>query len=515
MIELYHGSGSRSFSVLGQKLSDQEVRKLLANLQSILLAREEEVAVRYLNEINFSVHVGTNDFGDEFDLLFCRLPLYKYEKLREESQDAVVRAAFTRIAEIAGELGTYIRFIIADLDMSDPGKWDFFICHASEDKAEVVEPLGLELSKLGARVWYDKWTLQIGDSLSRRIDAGLADSKFGIVILSRHFFKKDWPQRELSGLIQKEIGRKKVILPVWHHVDREFISSKSLTLVDRVAGTTEQGIGPLARSLMDASHVQHEETPESLQPTISTKIAEVPIVEIQEIENRALNLRTKNTEDLTLLVIAAVPTDEPLPQDVGKSKLSLKSASVDYRGWPFLFYQESERWPPQFDEDSIWAVNTEPFFERPTFYYWRFKYTHSLFYSVQMTPESSVGLRSDLDAYTQAKLLAEAFVAIGRIYEGLGFTVDKPINILLKYMNLSEANITILNHSWLTQPYAGSQVVIHQTNYLNELLTRPWSLAAELFTEVGQRMGVNGTLPLSIMEALAKKHLSGGQKIHQ
>jgi len=61
-------------------------------------------------------------------------------------------------------------------------KWDFFICHASEDKGEVVEPLAVELAARGVAVWYDRWTLQIGDSLSGKIDEGLANSKFGIVV---------------------------------------------------------------------------------------------------------------------------------------------------------------------------------------------------------------------------------------------------------------------------------------------------------------------------------------------
>lgn len=46
--------------------------------------------------------------------------------------------------------------------------YDVFISHASEDKTEVVEPLATELIKLGLSVWYDKWSLQLGDSLRKR-----------------------------------------------------------------------------------------------------------------------------------------------------------------------------------------------------------------------------------------------------------------------------------------------------------------------------------------------------------
>ncbi|MNG40440.1 hypothetical protein D3C84_1290240 [compost metagenome] len=40
-------------------------------------------------------------------------------------------------------------------------------------------------------VWYDEFELEIGDSLRRSIDNGLKNSKYGIVILSEAFFKKE------------------------------------------------------------------------------------------------------------------------------------------------------------------------------------------------------------------------------------------------------------------------------------------------------------------------------------
>ena len=50
-------------------------------------------------------------------------------------------------------------------------------------------------------MWFDKFILRVGDSLRRSIDYGLANSKFGIVVLSRSFFLKEYPQRELDGLV--------------------------------------------------------------------------------------------------------------------------------------------------------------------------------------------------------------------------------------------------------------------------------------------------------------------------
>jgi len=124
-----------------------------------------------------------------------------------------------------------------------PGEtFDAFICHASEDKAEVAEPLYSGLTEQGYRVWYDKAVLKMGDSLRRKIDEGLRLSRFGVVILSPSFFDKHWPQRELDGLAARETSSgEKVVLPVWHKVTRDDVLRYSPPLADKVAANTSRG----------------------------------------------------------------------------------------------------------------------------------------------------------------------------------------------------------------------------------------------------------------------------------
>jgi len=77
-----------------------------------------------------------------------------------------------------------------DGEASDVKDYDVFISHASEDKDAIVRSLAEALVKGGLKVWYDEFELKIGDSLRRKIDKGLAHSRFGIVVLSQAFFKK-------------------------------------------------------------------------------------------------------------------------------------------------------------------------------------------------------------------------------------------------------------------------------------------------------------------------------------
>ncbi|WP_082882362.1 toll/interleukin-1 receptor domain-containing protein [Paenibacillus swuensis] len=83
--------------------------------------------------------------------------------------------------------------------------YDVFISHASEDKDEFVRPLAEELSRIGVNVLYDVHSIIWGDSLRQSIDRGLANSKYGVIVISSSIINKRWPAYELDGLIAREM----------------------------------------------------------------------------------------------------------------------------------------------------------------------------------------------------------------------------------------------------------------------------------------------------------------------
>ncbi|MGA3243622.1 MAG: toll/interleukin-1 receptor domain-containing protein [Bacteroidota bacterium] len=131
-----------------------------------------------------------------------------------------------------------------------PSRWDAFISYASEDREVIAAPLAILLRGMGISVWFDQTELNVGDSLRQKIDEGLANSKFGIVLLSPHFFGKHYPTRELDGLAQREANGQKLILPVWHNVDVEQVRAFSPPLADRIAAKWQDGIHVVARKLI-------------------------------------------------------------------------------------------------------------------------------------------------------------------------------------------------------------------------------------------------------------------------
>lgn len=116
--------------------------------------------------------------------------------------------------------------------------FDVFISHASEDKDSVVRDLVNALTAQGLRVWYDDFTLRIGDSLRQKIDRGLAASRVGLVVLSPSFISKGWPNYELDGIVARSVSGEQTLLPIWHEITKQEVIDYSPSLADRVARST-------------------------------------------------------------------------------------------------------------------------------------------------------------------------------------------------------------------------------------------------------------------------------------
>lgn len=132
-----------------------------------------------------------------------------------------------------------------------------FISHACEDKEAVARPLALGLRSRGVDVWFDEFSISLGDSLSACIDRGLLSCDVGIIIVSPSFIKKQWTQRELSGLMAREVGEaRKLILPVWHGVSEAEVRAFSPMLADRKAASTADGVASVIAQVTAAVRFQ-------------------------------------------------------------------------------------------------------------------------------------------------------------------------------------------------------------------------------------------------------------------
>src|SRR5262245_13635882 len=102
--------------------------------------------------------------------------------------------------------------------------YQLFISYSSED-----EPYANELARafkfLGLSVWFAPLTLEIGDRLLDSINAGLAASEYGLLILSPSYLAKNWTNYELDVLHRQHIEQNKKLLPLWHGVNRSQVDN--------------------------------------------------------------------------------------------------------------------------------------------------------------------------------------------------------------------------------------------------------------------------------------------------
>lgn len=92
---------------------------------------------------------------------------------------------------------------------------DVFLCHASEDKQTYLRPLVKAIHEAGISYWYDEAEIAWGDSITQKVNEGLAMSRFVIVFISQAFLSKNWPKRELSAALNIEANSGEVrVLPL-------------------------------------------------------------------------------------------------------------------------------------------------------------------------------------------------------------------------------------------------------------------------------------------------------------
>ena len=130
--------------------------------------------------------------------------------------------------------------------------YDVFVSHASEDKDGLVRPLVEAMTRQGLAVWYDETELVPGVSLIETVERGLSRSRFGVIVLSKAFFVKNWPRKELNVLASRELATgESVLIPIWLDVTEADVRRYSPLLADRWAIRSDVGLDEVARRVCD------------------------------------------------------------------------------------------------------------------------------------------------------------------------------------------------------------------------------------------------------------------------
>jgi CheY-like chemotaxis protein len=89
-----------------------------------------------------------------------------------------------------------------------------FISYSSKDKAFALH-LAKDLKQNGVSVWLDEWEIKVGDEIRQKIEHGIENFEFFIIVLSQHSIESNWVQKELNAAYLKEVDNHKIkVLPV-------------------------------------------------------------------------------------------------------------------------------------------------------------------------------------------------------------------------------------------------------------------------------------------------------------
>jgi hypothetical protein len=129
-----------------------------------------------------------------------------------------------------------------------------FISHDSRDKDELVRPLADKLRAMMCPVWYDEYSLKVGDSVRESIDRGLGDAPKCILVLSPNFLSNPgWTKGEFNAAMGKHFSAGgSVLLPIWHGVSKADVEAYSPMVADIQALKSDRAIDELARELFVA-----------------------------------------------------------------------------------------------------------------------------------------------------------------------------------------------------------------------------------------------------------------------
>ena len=118
-----------------------------------------------------------------------------------------------------------------------------FISHDSRDKELIARPIAHRLMSLACPVWYDEFSLKVGDRLRDSIEKGLKECHRCILIVSKNFLANDgWTKSEFDSAFTREmIQRSDVLLPVWCDVTPADVFEYSPSLANRVAVNWAEG----------------------------------------------------------------------------------------------------------------------------------------------------------------------------------------------------------------------------------------------------------------------------------
>lgn len=77
---------------------------------------------------------------------------------------------------------------------------------------EVARRIAGDLRDLGHEVFFDEWSIPVGDSIVSSVNQGLKDAEYVVILLSKDSVQSVWMQREWQSKFYEEVKRNQIML---------------------------------------------------------------------------------------------------------------------------------------------------------------------------------------------------------------------------------------------------------------------------------------------------------------
>ena len=131
-----------------------------------------------------------------------------------------------------------------------------FILHDKRDADSIARPLAIELINYpGCVVWFDEFSLKVGDDLRESIEKGIKECKKCILIITPNFLNnKGWGKEEFNAIFTRQLlEESKIILPIWHNVSKHEVYKYSPSLANKLALKWEGDVKVIAKKIYQAA----------------------------------------------------------------------------------------------------------------------------------------------------------------------------------------------------------------------------------------------------------------------
>lgn len=122
-----------------------------------------------------------------------------------------------------------------------------FICFASEDRHTIAEPVAHHLKNYGIDIWYDRYSLLLGDNrFEKNLKEGAESCSYALIILSENTIKSKCAMEEIEIIKKEYILGKTTIFPILYEIapddlafDLQWIKKVIFKEIVRNSGTRE------------------------------------------------------------------------------------------------------------------------------------------------------------------------------------------------------------------------------------------------------------------------------------